>query len=269
MIFLFALIALSAVFGILTPIVFEINLWWAIPLAAFWYIVLFVLYLLILFIISLFIDLEKETTKRSVFFRVFMTQTVVMLLKNARVHIKTSGLEKLDGLDRFLIVANHKSNFDPFISISVCPKAELAYICKPSIFKIPIVGGFVHKCFFIPIDRENNREALKTIKRASVLLQEKTASIGVYPEGTRNKDEGLLPFKNGAFKIATRVNAPIVIASTNATEKIAKNFPLKSTKVSFDILRVIYPEEYQSMKTKEIGDIAYNLISEKIKEYNK
>ena len=269
MIILFAVIGLSVVFGVLTPIGFDISLWWAIPLIVLWYIALFVLYLLILFVISLFVNLKKETKKRSRFFRFVTTQTVVMILKNARVHIKTSGLEKLDGVDRFLIVANHKSNFDPFISIAACPKAELAYICKPSIFKIPIVGSFVHKCFFIPIDRDNNREALKTIKRAANFLEEKKVSIGVYPEGTRNKDEGLLPFKNGAFKIATRVNAPIVIASTNSTEKIAKNFPLKSTWVSFDILRVIYPEEYQSMKTKEIGDIAYDLISEKIKEYNK
>ncbi len=269
MIILFTLIFMSVVLGVLTPTAFNISLWWAIPLAILWYIALFILYLFVLLIISLFVDLEKETTKRNRLFRFLMTQTVVMILKNARVHIMTSGVEKLDGLDRFLIVANHKSNFDPFISLAVCPKAELAYICKPSIFKIPIVGRFVHKCFFISINRENNREALKTIKRASSLLEEKTVSIGVYPEGTRNKGEGLLPFKNGAFKIATRVNAPIVIASTNATEKIVKNFPLKSTKVSFDILQVIYPEEYKSMKTKEIGDIAYNLISEKIKEYNK
>lgn len=232
------------------------NWFWMLAAGVLIFLGLTAVYFLLLYLISLTIDKSRPVSKRQPFYRFLMNETVWLILHLGRVKIRTSGLEKLEGVPRFLLAANHRSNFDPFIAIAVCPKAELAYICKPEILNIPITGRIVHKCFFLPIDRQNNRAALETIKHAAELLKAGTVSVGVYPEGTRSKTGELLPFRNGAFQIAKRGNAPIVIARTTGTEKIAGNFGRRTTHVTFEILDVLSAEAVADMTTCEIGNYA-------------
>ena len=201
-------------------------------------------------------DKTKPVQKKSSFYRWLLNETAWLILRLGRIRIECTGLEKLQGLPPFLLVANHRSNFDPFIAIVACPRSELAYIAKPEIFDIPITGSVVHKCFFLSIDREDNRKALGTILRAAALLRDGTVSIGVYPEGTRSKTGELLPFRNGAFQIAKRAGAPIVIAKTTGTEQIARRFARRRTIVRFDILDVLSADTVAKMTTREIGEYA-------------
>ena len=77
-------------------------------------------------------DLEKPVTKRSGFYRWLLNQTVSLILTLGRVEVQATGLEKIKDLPPFLLVANHRSNFDPFVAIASCPKARLAYVAKPA-----------------------------------------------------------------------------------------------------------------------------------------
>lgn len=114
--------------------------------------------------------------------------------------------------------------------------------------------------FFLPINRADNREALGTIKYATKLLQKGTVSFGIYPEGTRSKTEELLPFRNGAFQIAKRASAPVVIAKTTGTELIAERFARKRTIVRFDVLDVLDGVAVAKLPTRDIGDYARALM---------
>ena len=107
------------------------------------------------------------------------------------------------------------------------------------------------------IDRENPRNAVKTVEQAANLIKAGELSVGIYPEGTRNKSYvGLLPFHNSVFKIAHKAdNAPIVIVGVSGTEKIHKNTPWKRTHVYIEVLQVLSSEEVQAMRTNEIGKI--------------
>ncbi len=226
------------------------------------FLMLSAVYFLFLFIVSLFVDLSKPVERPSKFYRFLHTQTAEFILKFLNVEIKTKGLENLEGLDAFLLVANHCSNFDPFIAIACLKKYDIAYICKPEIFKIPIVGKISHKCFFLPIDRENVRNAVKTIEKASDILKTQKLCVGIYPEGTRSKSGELLPFRNGAFKIAQKAGVPIVAVQTTGTENIAKNLPFKKSVVEFNVLEVISKERAASMKSAEIGEEIRNKMLE-------
>lgn len=236
------------------------DLWIAIPIGLGWFLATTAAYFVFLYLLSLTIDLKKPVTKRSGFYRWLLDQTVSLILTLGRVEVQATGLEKLKDLPPFLLVANHRSNFDPFVAIASCPKAQLAYVAKPAIFKIPITGRIVHKCFFLSIDRENDREALKTIKKASQLIKDGVVSIGIYPEGTRSKKGELLPFRNGSFKIAKWANCPIVIARTTGTEKIAHRFARRHTKTTFEVLDVLTANEVADMSTWEIGQYARSLM---------
>ena len=230
------------------------DIFLALPIWLGWFLAAAALYFLLLYLLSLTIDKTKPVKEKDPVSRWLLNQTVWLILRLGRVKIECSGLDKLEGLPPFLLVANHRSNFDPFIAIAVCPQAELAYIAKPEIFDIPITGSFVHKCFFLSIDREDNRKALETILHAAALLRDGTVSIGIYPEGTRSKTGELLPFRNGAFQVAKRAGAPIVIAKTTGTERIAHRFARRRTLVRFDILDVLNADTVAKMTTREIGE---------------
>lgn len=214
---------------------------------------LMIAYLLIIAVITLFVDMEKPQKKVERFY--FSTLKFVLGLVNVfcRVRIHFSGEEKIPA-GRFLLVSNHRSNFDPLVSLWALRKYDLAFISKPENLKIPVVGRIMHKCCFMAIDRENDRAALRTILDAAELLRTGEVSVGIYPEGTRNHGEGLLPFRNGAFKIAQRAKTPIVVITVENADKIAKNAPFRHTDVNIRVRAVISAEETASLKTSELGE---------------
>ena len=265
MVVFLGIILLSSVFTVLTLIDNSLitiwyDSWVAIPLGLAYFLAITAAYFLFLYLISLTINLSNPTTKESPFYRFLLNQTTCLILILGRVKVQKKGLEKVKDLPPFLLVANHRSNFDPFLAIASCPKAQLAYVAKPTIFKIPITGKIVHKCFFLSINRENDREALVTIKKAASLIKQGIVSIGIYPEGTRSKTGELLPFRNGSFKVAKWANCPIVIARTTDTEKIAHHFARKPITTTFEILDVLTAQQVSTMSTWEIGQYTRELI---------
>lgn len=212
---------------------------------------------------SLFINPKKEYDKNSKFYRKLLYTYTWLVLKLLRIKIEVKGMEKLPKDTRFLLVGNHRSNYDPIITWLIFRHYDLAFISKESNFKIPIFGRIIRKCCFMAIDRENPRNAIKTITRASNLLKENEVSIAVYPEGTRNKEsKGLLPFHNSVFKIAQKANVPIVVVGIAGTETIHKRTPWKRSTVNLHVLEVIDAEKVKEMKTNEIGEHVQNTILE-------
>ena len=128
----------------------------------------------------------------------------------------------------------------------------------------------MHKCGCLPVNRDNNREALAMVKSASKYIQDDVASVVIYPEGTRSREDELLPFHAGSFKIAQRTGVPVAIAAIHGTDEIVRNVPLKKTKVELDILDVLDGDFVKSHTTKETAQIAQKMIQEHIdRKYGK
>jgi 1-acyl-sn-glycerol-3-phosphate acyltransferase len=110
---------------------------------------------------------------------------------------------------------------------------------------------------------------VKAVEKAAKMMNDDKVSVGIYPEGTRNKTYvGLLPFHNSVFKIAHKANnAPIVIVGVSGTEKIHKNTPWKRTHVYLEVMRTISTEEVQSMRTNELGKITEENLLKFLEEH--
>ena len=221
---------------------------------------LFLLYVLFLGMCCLFVNPEKEYDRNSSFYRFLLDSATAATIKLLRIRVHTTGIEKIQKDAKVLFVCNHRSNFDPIVTWYALKKWKIAFISKPSNFKILFFGRIIRKCCFMPIDRDNPRKALPTINRAAKLLKRQEVSIGVYPEGTRSKTCELLPFHNGVFKIAQKADAPIVVLSITGTEKIAKRTPFKPTDVYLDVLEVFSGENVKNTKTEQIGTAVRCLI---------
>ena len=228
---------------------------------------IWILWQLLLWIFWIFVNLtinkKKEYSTPSVFYNWAFVLWYRYMMVAGRLKVRVTGYEKVPFGRRFLIVSNHCSKFDNFVQCAVLKNTQIAYISKPENFKIPLGGRFMRRGLYLPMQRGNTREELKTVMKAIENIKDDKVSIGIFPEGTRSKDGKLQEFKPGAFKIAEKARCPIVVCSMKGTIDIHKNWPWKRTLVNMDILEVIEPSVWDSKNTVEVSDYAYNLILNK------
>ena len=215
---------------------------------------------------ELLIDKDKPQEKPSKFWLWHLHAVADLLVFYARADVSISGTELIPKDTRYLMVSNHRSLADPVVMVNKMPKEEITFVSKPGNLKIPIIGKVMHKCGCLPLDRENNREALKTVKAATEYINKDYCSVVIYPEGTRSKQEGMLPFHAGSFKIAQRADVPVVVVALRNTDKVIHNFPLNKTNVYIDVIGVIDAGYVKEHKTKDTAQLAQEMIEKKLAE---
>lgn len=106
----------------------------------------------------------------------------------------------------YILVGNHKSNFDCAIVIASVDKV-VHFLAKKELIDSKL-GFFFRWMGIIPVDRKKrNKEAMNSARE---VLNNKGV-IGIFPEGTFNKTEYvIMPFKMGTVKLAYDTNASIV-----------------------------------------------------------
>ena len=217
-------------------------------------------YALLLMGSACLVDSRRFYDKHNGYYRWLLNSSTWILVFFGRIHLHTRGMEKIPTDQRFLLVCNHKSKLDPITTWYIFKDYDLAFISKEKNFHVPFWGNIIRKCCFLSIDRENPRKAMETVNKAAELLRNDEVSMAVYPEGTRNFGEGLLPFHNGIFKIAQKANVPVAICGIKGADMIKKNYPFHRSDVYFEVLDVLPAEKVQSERCSEIGDYARSLM---------
>ena len=162
---------------------------------------------------------------------------------------------------RIMLVCNHQNEGDPGILMHYFRKYELSFIAKKEVQSMFIMGGLMHKLVCQPINRENDREALKSILRCIQLLKTDEVSIGAFPEGGIFDKDKLHPFRSGVFKIAQKANVPIVVCTLKGTSDLFANMrKLKKTNVRLHLVDVIPADEVTEANTVELGDRIYQMM---------
>lgn len=224
-------------------------------------IALALLYVLVVAIASLLVNTKKQYDKVDPFYHALLMIGGWLCMRIGRIKIRVRGKEKLPS-GTFLLVQNHRSNFDPIVTAYALGRRKVAFVSKPSNFSIPLFGRIIRKLCYTPIDRENPREAMKTILRSAALIKSGAVPVAIYPEGTRNKScEGLLHYHNGVFKIAQRADCPIVITTVTGTELIAKNFFRRRTAVDLTIVEVLPVERVKAESSAQLGEYARSVTA--------
>ena len=237
---------------------------WLLPLG--WlggFLGIIVLLLLMVLIMCAFVDIEKEQHQDNRFYRfvLYMIADAAHTVLQVRVH--TQGLEKVPADGRVLLVCNHLNNADPVIIFhQVKKKQKLAFIAKREAGKMFVVGKFMHKILCQRVNRENDREALKTILKCIDIIKKDKASIAVFPEGGILGGNVLHPFRHGVFKIALRTHVPVVVCTLWGTQDVFHNgLRLKPTDVDFHVLGVVQPETYKDMTAVELGHLVHDMMA--------
>ena len=208
------------------------------------------------------IDPDEPQEKDSRAFRTMIMWYIQAIITVLPIRVKKQGMEKLPKDGRFLLVCNHLDNIDPAFLLYAFPKSQLAFIAKKEVRDMFLVGHALPKLLCTLIDRENDREALKSILRCISLLKNDAVNIGVFPEGRINKYRKLAHFRPGVFKIAQKANVPIVVCTMrNTNHVIGRLLKGKGSTVDIRLLEVIPAEQLQGCTTVEIADRVYSLMA--------
>jgi len=127
--------------------------------------------------------------------------------------------DNVRGLRSSIIVCNHISYLDPILLVSLFPRQTT--IVKDTFFSVPIFGWFLKKAGYVPSSPSEMYGPgmithLEDIKRHL----EAGGNLFVFPEGTRSREERLLPFNKGVFSIARYCNTGLKLVYIRNTDKL-------------------------------------------------
>ena len=153
--------------------------------------------------------------------RAFRHLAIAQVKLNPLWHFETDGKGPSNPRNPYVAVSNHESYADIFL-ISHFPW-EMKWLSKDTIFKIPFMGWMMRMAGDIPLKRGNRDSVMAALNECRERLKNRV-SVMIFPEGTRSNNGELLPFKDGAFKLAIESGAPILpIAVAGTRNAMAKH----------------------------------------------
>ena len=114
----------------------------------------------------------------------------------------------------YVVVSNHES-FADILLISHLPW-EMKWLSKAELFRIPVMGWLMHLAGDVPVKRGVGPSAIEAMARCREILSRRV-SVMIFPEGTRSPTADLLPFKDGAFRLAIDAGVPILPLALHGT----------------------------------------------------
>lgn len=216
----------------------------------------------------IFLAIASKTKPNRPFKHFVLTSLVKLFTKILRVKVVFEGIENIPN-ETVVMYANHKSNMDPLFIYWAHRKSKTGYctaIGKKSLFKNFIMKKVGQTYDAIPLDRENDREAAKSIITAIKKVKNGLSMI-IFPEGgikSRDTDE-MVNLRAGAYKLALKSEAPILPISIVGSSQIKTKKFFQRVVVKIIIHKPIYKDEYISKNTTEIGHMVEEIINSGIK----
>lgn len=160
---------------------------------------------------------------------------------------KVYGITNIPKDGSVIFAGNHKHALDPIVVMSSTNRI-VHYMAKEDLFK-GIHGIIFEKIGLIKVYR--NRSNPLAVLQAQEILQ-KGGTIGIFPEGTRNKtDKELLKFRHGTVVIAKKTNTKILPFAIRGKYKLFR----KGVEIEFG-----QPIDVSNLEEQEANDYLRNEV---------
>ena len=186
-------------------------------------------------------------------------------LSRARVEIE--GLENIDP-DRPQIFAANHSGLHDILSLAAHLPIQFRWVAKKSLFRVPFMGWHMRRSGYIPIDRENPREAARSIIEAARIIRGGVNAIA-FPEGTRSRTGDIGQFRSGAFALALRTAVPLVPITLEGSYRVIMPKTLQvnpGTVIRIRIGKPIDLSAYDKSDRHRLMEEIFSLMSRNLEE---
>lgn len=166
---------------------------------------------------------------------------------------------------RCIYIGNHQNNYD-MVTISYMVLPRTVSVGKKSLIWVPFFGILYWVTGNILLDRDNRSKAHNTMTELARRINEDDLSIWMFPEGTRSRGRGLLPFKTGAFHAAIAAGVPIVPVVCSSTHNQVDLNRWDNGKVICEMLEPIDISGYNKDNVRELATYCHDLMARRIAE---
>jgi 1-acyl-sn-glycerol-3-phosphate acyltransferase len=153
------------------------------------------------------------------------SKSAVRCMVRALWRARAYGTENVPLQGPVIVACNHVSYLDPPAMGCFCPR-RISYMAKKELFEMPLLGTIIRGLGAYAVDRQGSATA--AIKRSLEVLQ-RGGTVGIFPEGTRNR-EGQVEPQTGVALLAALANAPVVPACIVGSDRALR---LAQIKVAF------------------------------------
>ena len=161
---------------------------------------------------------------------------------------RRAGVMPADPRRPYVVVSNHESFVD-ILLISHLPW-EMKWLTKAELFRVPVLGWMQRLAGDIPIKRGFGPSAVEAIARCREALANRV-SVMIFPEGTRSATADLLPFKDGAFRLAIDAGVPILPLAVHGTGSALRKHDWRFGR-STAVVRVLEPVETTGLTPADV-----------------
>jgi 1-acyl-sn-glycerol-3-phosphate acyltransferase len=153
--------------------------------------------------------------------RAFRQIGVLTFKVNPLWTVRISGFRLEQPRHPYVAVSNHESFADILLLCNL--PWEMKWMSKVEILRIPYLGWMMSLAGDIPVDRGSRESAVKALERCRQTLKNRV-TVMIFPEGTRSTTDEMLPFKDGAFRLAIKTGVPILpLAIIGTRDALAKH----------------------------------------------
>lgn len=164
-----------------------------------------------------------------------------------------------------IYIANHQNNYDMVTTAKITPPGAVT-VGKKSLLWIPLFGPLYWLTGNLLIDRDNKTKAHNTITQLVEQIKKRKLSVLMFPEGTRSRGRGLLPFKSGAFRAAIAAGVPIVPICVSTTHGKINLNRFSNGWVIIEMLPPIDTHVYNKEQLHQLTQHCHHLMLEKVKQ---
>ncbi|MCQ2251931.1 MAG: 1-acyl-sn-glycerol-3-phosphate acyltransferase [Bacteroidales bacterium] len=176
------------------------------------------------------------------------------------VKVEVEYPDNFDFNQSYIIMPNHITFWDIPVICSTLPNYTFG-IEADSHFSWPIYGFFIKKYGTLPINRKNMLASFRTFETAAKNMQEKNASLLVFPEGHRSDDGKIQQFRKIPFKMAQIVRVPILPCGTSGLGELApKGFFIHPCHVKVKYGTPVPVSDYESLKPEDAAKMVRNIV---------
>ncbi|MGL4600331.1 MAG: 1-acylglycerol-3-phosphate O-acyltransferase [Plesiomonas sp.] len=166
-----------------------------------------------------------------------------------------------------IYIANHQNNYD-MVTVSGMVMPRTVTVGKKSLLWIPFFGQLYWLTGNILIDRKNRSKAHDTIAQIVEKIKNRNISVWMFPEGTRSRGRGLLPFKTGAFHAAIAAGVPVVLICASEQHNKVNLNRWNNGEVIVEMLPPIDTSSYSRENVRELAEYCHQLMADKIAQLN-